>query len=269
MTDETNTPPQASTNQHPASPKIPEHGGYWLISQLLASLVSLFVGLAWPATVLLLAFLLVHKAGAIKDFLNDFMKDKERVEVSAGGQGVLVKIVALQVQSGLSRQIAQTGPVSSDEVQRTADSAAAKLVPQTLRSKEAPVKVLWVDDHPENNIGLQYAFQALGIIVVCINSNDAISDAFTTAGGFDVVITDMFRDAILGKPDQPEAGLDTAKIIERTHPNVPVIIYAGRYSAQHAGDPVVTPIIANTNNTQRVFDLVSSIATAKIKLTSR
>jgi DNA-binding NarL/FixJ family response regulator len=120
-----------------------------------------------------------------------------------------------------------------------------------------------VDDHPQNNIGLQYAFQALGMMVVCIDSNAGIADSFSTAGRFDVVITDMYRDAMGSRPAQPEAGLQTVELINADFGNVPVIIYAGNYSAQHATDPVSPPVLANTNNTQKVFDLVLDIASKK------
>jgi len=126
--------------------------------------------------------------------------------------------------------------------------------------RETLVKVLWVDDHPQNNIGLQYAFQALGMVVICIDSNAGIQEAFTTADGFDVVITDMYRDAIKDRP-----GLQTVDIIRKQHPGVPVVIYAGSYTAAHANEPVSSPVIADTNDTRRVFTIVADIAPKKTK----
>jgi hypothetical protein len=78
-----------------------------------------------------------------------------------------------------------------------------------------------------------------------------------------VVITDMYRDAVGGSSNQPEGGLETAKIIQADHPDVPVIIYAGRYSQQHGSEPVRAPVIANTNDTEKVFELVTQIARNK------
>jgi hypothetical protein len=72
-------------------------------------------------------------------------------------------------------------------------------------------------------------------MVVCVDSNDGISAAFATANGFDVVITDMYRDAVDDRPAEPEAGLKTVSIIKAEHPNVPIIIYAGHYSQTHEG----------------------------------
>jgi DNA-binding NarL/FixJ family response regulator len=152
-----------------------------------------------------------------------------------------------------------------DKLQQAAASAATKLVPQALRRPETLVKVLSVDDHPQNNIGLQYAFQALGMVVICIDSNAGIQEAFATANGFDVVITDMYRGAIKNRPVEPEAGLQTVDIIRKQHPGVPVVIYAASYSATHANEPVSAPVIADTNDTQRVFTIVADIAAKKTK----
>jgi CheY-like chemotaxis protein len=246
-----------------------EYGGYRLTSDLCTSLVSLLVGLAWPATVLLLVYHLAIHADAILNSANNFMQNKERVEISIGPKEVALKIIAAAAGRGLSQQVtAQSGPVQPEQannLQQAAAAAATQLVPQALRRPDILVKVLWVDDHPQNNIGLQFAFQALGIIVICIDSNAAIQEAFTTAGGFDVVITDMFRDAIRDRPAEPEGGLQTASIIRTEHPDVPVIIYAGSYSAAHASEPVSRPVIADTNDTQRVFTLVTGIAAKKLK----
>jgi hypothetical protein len=75
----------------------------------------------------------------------------------------------------------------------------------------------------------------------------------------------MYRDAVGDRPVEPEAGWQTVSTIKANYPDIPVIIYAGRYSAQHAGDPVSSPVLANTNNTQKVFDLVFDIAAKKLK----
>jgi CheY-like chemotaxis protein len=247
-----------------------EYGGFKLMAGLFASLVTLLVGLAWPVTFLILIYVLARNAGAIQKFINEFMQDKQSVEVSAGlKEGLLVKIVSQQVQSGLTQQLEKdSGRVSIEQqsaVQHAADSAAAKLLQQASQPPDTRMKILWVDDHPQNNIGLQYAFQALGMIVVCADSNAAIFGAFTTAGHFDVVITDMFRDEVGSRPAEPNAGLQTIDIVKVNYPKVPIIIYAGKYSAQHASEPVSPPVLANTNDTQKVFDLVFDIASKKLK----
>lgn len=264
--------PDASRATEPAAAQSTPSGGYKLVADVWASLVSLLVGLAWPATLLIvLCFVTRHTdTAAIQKFIDTFMQGKQSVEFSAGPkEGFAIKIVSLQVQNGLTRQItAEAGQISSAQqsaVVRVAESAATKLLQQASQPPELRMKILWVDDHPENNIGLQYAFQALGMIIVCIDSNSYISSTFATAGRFDAVITDMYRDAVRGRPVEPEAGWQTVNIIKADYPNVPVIIYAGNYSAEHANDPVSSPVVANTNDTQEVFDKVFQIAVTKLK----
>jgi hypothetical protein len=254
-----------------ASEPIGSAGGYRLISDLTSSFVALVVGLAWPATVLLLGYLLVHNAAKVAGVISNFMKDKTTVEVAVGPRmGLQVKIVTAAVQTGLSQQvksISGTGSTQSDQInlQAVAATAANQLVPQTRGQAKTLVKVLWVDDHPEYNIGLQYAFQALGMVVICIDSNVGIQDAFVTSGGFDVVITDMYRDAVgWKKKAQPEGGLETVSIIRDKYSKVPVVIYASRYATEHAkehaNDPLEPPVIAITNDTQKVFTIVTELA---------
>jgi CheY-like chemotaxis protein len=265
-------PPQRSGATPKPSPQSGEHTSYKLISDLCASLVSLVVGLASPATVLILVCLLAQHGGGILNSVNTFMQNKQSLEVSAGPkEGLLIKIVQGEVQAGLSQQVtanaaARSAPVPPEEIKsirQVAGSAASQLVPQSLRRPENVVKVLWVNDHPEQNIGLQYAFQALGMIVVCIDSDAGISESFKTAGEFDVVITDMARGDIEGgRAKEPLAGMQTVDTLRSQHPQVPVIIYSGSYSTT---EKLVSPVIEVTNDPQRVFTLVANIAGKKTK----
>jgi hypothetical protein len=156
------------------------------------------------------------------------MLGTQSVKVSAGIKEVSLEIVTLQVQNGPTGQIAaDSGQVSSaqqDAVKRVAESAATRLVKQASQAPEVRMKILWIDDHPQNNIGLQYAFQALGMMFICIDSNASMASSFATAGGFDVAITDMYRDAIRDRPAEPEGGWQTVSMIKNEHPGVPAII---------------------------------------------
>jgi CheY-like chemotaxis protein len=245
-------------------PKSAEYSGKRLTSSLVASLVSLLVGLAWPATLLLLVYLLAHNGGRIESAVDRFMENRQSAEVSAGPKGLLIKIVQTKVQEGLSQQVKATQPGLVQDpfnLRQAAATATSQIIPS--RRLETQVKVLWVDDHPQNNIGLQYAFEALGIAVICIDSNSGIDEAFATAKDFDVVITDMHRDGVRGEPDEREGGLKTIELIHKQHPKVPVIIYAGSYSLAHENEPVSTPVIANTYKTERVFKIVTDIAACR------
>jgi hypothetical protein len=105
------------------------------------------------------------------------------------------------------------------------------------------------------------------MVVICVDSNAGIEDAFATPGQFDVVITDMYRDAVpdRNRPLEPEGGLETVRIIGKQYPEVPVIIYADGWSATHANEQFSKPVVVNTNDTERVFTIVTEIAAKKIK----
>jgi CheY-like chemotaxis protein len=184
--------------------------------------------------------------------------------------GVRFVVIAQEVQKGLTQQVtAQAGgnaPQGADAtgIQQVAAEAASQLSSATV-NHSIVTKVLWVDDHPQNNLGLAYAFQALGIIVVCVDSNDGIGEAFATSGGFDVVITDVYRDAVGDRRAQPEGGLETVKIIRERPGSVPVIIYAGSYAASHASDRLQAPVIVITSDPRVVFTGVTEIASKKGK----
>jgi len=197
------------------------------------------------------------------------MKNKTTVEVSAGTSGVAVKIHAAteSVASGLTQQVMSrpASPVRPDEapssvrpdeatILKVAGDAATQLIPEALQRPGTLLKVLWVDDRPQNNIGLQYAFQTLGMVVICIDSNDGIAAAFKTANGFDVVITDM------GRGNDRQAGKKTIEIIRNQYSGTPVIVYTARYPADQ---DLVPPVIAITNSPQKVFTEVTGIATRR------
>ncbi|MGY4507308.1 hypothetical protein [Bradyrhizobium sp. USDA 3650] len=242
-----------------------------LISDVWSSLVTLLIGLAWPATLLILIYMAVQHTNmnAIQTFVNAFMRDKQSVEISAGKDGLTFKLVAQQVQNGLSQQLAaKPGEASTisrrDPTSPEAKNATSKLMSQNLQPPETRMKVLWIDDHPQNNIGLQYAFQTLGMIVVCIDSDAGISASFATAGLFDVVITDIGRDGSGMRAADKNAGLKTIDNIKSSHPNIPIIVYSGSFANRLSSDALVSPVITITDDPQKVFDLVIDIASKKI-----
>jgi CheY-like chemotaxis protein len=249
--------------------------GYRFASDFVSSLAALVVGLSWPITTLIVAYYLAQHGSAFVGDIQELMKGNKQVEVSADVKsGVRFVIIAQEVQKGITQQVvqsnrnlpqgAETSGVQQAGIQLSAAQAASQLS-STAGDRTIVTKVLWVDDHPQNNLGLAYAFQALGIIVVCVDSNEGIDDAFSAAGGFDVAITDMYWDPVGDKPGQRDGGLETIKIISERHGSVPVIIYAGGYAASHANDPQQAPVIATTNDPRVVFTQVTEIASRKGK----
>jgi CheY-like chemotaxis protein len=248
-----------------------EYNGYRFASDIVSALTSLIVGLAWPVTALIIVSYLVQHGSTFVSDIQELMKGNKQVELTADVKsGVRFVVIAQEVQKGLTQQATtQAGgnaPQGADVtgIQQVAAQAASQFS-SPAGDRTLVTKVLWVDDHPQNNLGLAYAFQALGIIVVCVDSNAGITEAFATSGGFDVVITDMSRDAVAGRAAQPEGGLETVNIIKGQHGSVPVIIFAGGYAASHANDLLQAPVIAITSDSRVVFSRVTGIASKKGK----
>jgi len=110
------------------------------------------------------------------------MINKQSLDAEVGATGIIFKIQQ-QVQSGLIQQVSNQGPLTVtklDQIGRDATAAASMLGVSTTSTPFSVRKVLWVDDHSENNIGFQYAFASLGIIVISIDSNKNLEEAFRT-----------------------------------------------------------------------------------------
>jgi CheY-like chemotaxis protein len=241
---------------------------------LFEILARIIVGVAWPVTIVVLAIYFAQHGAGLAGDIQDLMKGNQQFELNASPtSGLHMVVIAQAVQSGLAQQVnSQSGGKTTESadavaIQATAAQAALQ-VSSTSGNRTYLTKVLWVDDHPSNNVGLSFALQAIGIVVVCVDSNRGIDDAFASAGGFDLVITDMYRDPVGNRPAEPEGGLETVKMVQTHGASIPVIIYAGSYYASHANDPLVSPLVAVTNDARVVFDYAVKVASLKNKSSS-
>lgn len=239
----------------------------------IASLVSAF---AWPAIAILVIYGLYSNTDKIISSFNEFMKDKDSAKFGfSSSGGVTLEIIQKTARVSANAVISSankstTGPLSEDQKSQVgvnAQSAAISLASNSLDPRTR-LKILWVDDHPENNIDLQLALQTLGIVVICIDSNEGISQAFDNASSFDVVITDINRDELGDgrRQAEPEGGLKTVEIIMKNYPNTKVIVYAGGWAATHRNDSLQKPIIRITNYPEEVYQIVVNLAKTKALL---
>src|SRR5262245_23892188 len=80
------------------------------------------------------------------------------------------------------------------------------------------VRVLWVDDRPNNNVFERRAMQALGHnFEMAQDTTDAIQKL--NDGDFDLVISDMSR------PSGDKAGFELLSAVRKEWPSLPVIFY--------------------------------------------
>jgi hypothetical protein len=230
------------------------------LAAIIASIVALIVGISWPATLILLIIMAYSHFptwSTITDTARTLFRDRTVSEVEASMTKEGFKLRLQMVASGLaaqSRTADGKDPVSPSVATQLSAEGVTKV---EARKRARAAKILWVDPHPTNNIGLQYAFQALEIIVVSVQDDDGIEPAFRVAENFDVVITNMVRER--SGQQSFEAGLRTVEIIKTMHPGVPVIIYSGVYGEKHRNEVQPPPILLATNVTQDVFTKVTEI----------
>lgn len=102
-------------------------------------------------------------------------------------------------------------------------------------------RVLWVDDHPDNNVEETLMLQGLGLSVTHTTTTTAAL-RYLAQGKFELLITDLGRDG------DPEAGLELLQALTNRQQPLPSIVYtmhpgerAGRATALGASAVIETP----------------------------
>ena len=130
--------------------------------------------------------------------------------------------VLTQVLDGFATQVREAnasrggGPV---------DDAALRTQAMGLIDEPDQKRVLWVDDHPENNHYEAGALAKLQIDVVTVTSTSAAMKALEDdPDGFDLVISDW------GRPwDGPGAGMRLLSRLRRAGSSLPLVFYHGEF----------------------------------------
>lgn len=236
---------------------------------IVTALAALISAAAWPALVGGVLFFAARNIDRVTVAFNRLLEGRGSTEVSTGTFGVEFVEKAATASSGAVIEAARKspaglpGPSKVSDLAESARAAAASLA-GTMFDPGRRLRILWVDDHPEHNVDLQLAFQVLGMIVVCIDSNEVLDQSFESAESFDLVITDMNRDEVVERrAADPEGGLRTVSIVAEISPNTPVIVYAGWWATQHLRDPVKAPVILITNYPPDVFEAAVKLAARK------
>lgn len=112
------------------------------------------------------------------------------------------------------------------------------------------MRILWVDDHPENNFLLRKILVDLNIhVVVVLNNKEAIDQI--KHSDFDIVISDFGRDAPL-----QETGGDLAKAIVSIGYDAPLLFYTARPSKV----PNDAPHVLATNDPAQLLGTIAELA---------
>ena len=208
------TPPSPPTPPPPNPPTSVSSKGldFWdspkVRIQAVRSFTKLALAFIWAFFLVFALYFLARHSCGIYRIVDAFLSNKQSVSFSAGTSGVSVSIQAALADAARNpptEGFATSSEPTPSEIQELGlegERAIRKIQALGFHNPEPAAKLLWVDDHPGNNIGLQAAFEAMGLRVVTIECNERIPEAFKVAGGFDVVITDMGRDQLGDQSNQ-------------------------------------------------------------------
>ena len=122
------------------------YNGYRFVSDIVNSLTSLIVGLAWPLMVLIILGYIAHHgsgfASDTKSLIQAIMAGNQKVDVQANSSGIHLIVVAQAVQQGLTQQVTTAAGGNAPQgaevtgIQEVAEQAVSQLssriVGQTL-----------------------------------------------------------------------------------------------------------------------------------------
>jgi CheY-like chemotaxis protein len=138
----------------------------------IASLLWVAIGIA---VVLLLAKVLVARSGQLKT-------------LGVGPTGLTMEFVEAKVDQAIRAEVQPSG-------ERVGQAAKRSVVDRLQRNADllADARILWVDDHPENNTPVIDLLRRFGSVVETPRSN---SEAVALLAGarYDVIISDVSRD---------------------------------------------------------------------------
>jgi CheY-like chemotaxis protein len=220
----------------------------------LEQLVALAKGFAWPAAIVIIVAFFEEPIRAFLDRLS-------KITFKAGDAETTLEAVAKASALVGAAEAAATSangvPQNEDTTSFAASATNVARVISAAHSGDLKARVLWVDDHPENNRYLIGAFKELGIAVDTAISTEAAL-GMLVYNSYDVVITDM------GRPPDMEAGYTLLVALRERGVYPPLIIYAGSDSVEHRQRALAAGAMESTNRPQRVFDLVINIVASRI-----
>ena len=125
------------------------------------------------------------------------------------------------------------------------------MLPVAASTKFSGAKLLWVDDHPDNNSYERQALTELGaIIVTAEDTNQAITQLSKQQVRFDVVISDFERTG------DARAGYTLLTMVRKLPDPVPIIIYSGSSTPTFVAEAIKRGAFGQTNEPKELMTLV-------------
>lgn len=182
-------------------------------TRVTGSVSDLLGTVLWPAVALII----------VTRLLPEIRRVLERGGVNVRAPGLEVSIEraseAAAALGAASRAKGETA-ASPRDVAATISSVSKR---QATASR-GQARVLWVDDHPENNEYERQAMSALGILIDLAKSTTEALELLRKRS-YDLIISDLGRKS--SAEDDPNAGLTLLDRVRAERISLPYIIYAG------------------------------------------
>ena len=213
---------------------------------LLDGTVKLIDVLIWPT---ILIFVLIRFGPELKGFF----KELSELSLVVGGNGVTFKrqvaeAAAAMAAAAVARAESSGNGSAAQAAQAAVNTVAGAVSPRTVQ-RLANMRVLWVDDYPENNRYEREALEALGIRFVTARSTQEAMERLQRQH-FDVIISDMGRE-----PDE-KAGYTLLDQARGEGYSIPFIIYSSSRDASHVAQARQRGAFGATNDPGELFELV-------------
>lgn len=138
--------------------------------------------------------------------------------------------------------------LSPEQVSHLAKVVSKTVTPQMIRRAEQS-KILWVDDHPENNAYERQSLEAMGVqFDIARSTEEAIEKV--NLHRFNVIISDM------GRPLDDRAGYTLLAQLRAMKNFIPYVIYAGSNSPEYKAEAKMKGALGSTNRASELFAYV-------------
>jgi len=195
--------------------------------------------LVWPG---ILLFILLRFGRNLAEFFSSLG------EFSLKGAGFEASAKRKQAEAAAALAAAAVSRNDGGATPESAAIAAEAVTPRVIKRAERST-VLWVDDHPNNNIYERQALEALGVSFVLATSTEEALEKLKQQR-FDAIISDM------GRLSDSQAGYTLLDQLRSSGDRTPFIIYARSRAPDHVAEAQRRGAIDCTNRPDELFQMV-------------
>ncbi|WP_336650376.1 response regulator [Kocuria rosea] len=220
------------------------------LTGFVVAMTGLLDSILWPAFWL---FLALYFGPRLLELLDSFDIDTPAGKFS-------IKLRQLEVAAALGAADAQKAKSTNDSPSRIGHVASTALRSmQEFQARRRPRQtiLLWVDDHPENNLYERQAFEALGLRVEIARSTDEALSLMRRKI-FALIISDM------GRGTDRTAGYTLLARVRELGSNVPFLIYAGERTPEHIAEAGRRGAQGSTNSPSELMQMVTEELSGKL-----